>query len=37
MNSLKEFFRIGVGPSSSHTMGPRRAAQIFYKRHPDAP
>lgn len=36
MNSLKEFFRIGVGPSSSHTMGPRRAAEIFYKRHPQA-
>jgi L-serine dehydratase len=36
MNSLKEFFRIGVGPSSSHTMGPRRAAEIFHKRHPHA-
>ncbi|WP_315554177.1 serine dehydratase beta chain, partial [Alloprevotella tannerae] len=23
MKSLKELFRIGQGPSSSHTMGPR--------------
>ena len=34
MESIKEIFRIGKGPSSSHTMGPQRAAQIFLKRIP---
>ena len=29
MNSLKEIYRIGYGPSSSHTMGPSKAAEIF--------
>ena len=29
MKSLKELFRIGKGPSSSHTMGPQKAAQLF--------
>lgn len=36
MKSIKELFRIGLGPSSSHTMGPHRAAEIFAQRHPDA-
>ena len=36
MKSIKELYRIGTGPSSSHTMGPRKAAEIFLKRHPDA-
>ena len=36
MESLREIFRIGKGPSSSHTMGPQRAAIIFAKRHPEA-
>ena len=36
MNSLKEIFRIGKGPSSSHTMGPARAAEIFAQRNPNA-
>ncbi len=36
MKSIKEIFRIGNGPSSSHTMGPRRAAELFLERHPDA-
>lgn len=36
MHSLKELFKIGKGPSSSHTMGPQRAAEIFVSRHPDA-
>ena len=31
MESLRELFRIGHGPSSSHTMGPCRAAEIFLK------
>ncbi len=29
MKSLKELYRPGIGPSSSHTMGPRRAAEAF--------
>ncbi len=36
MKSIQELYRIGVGPSSSHTMGPRRAAQIFRQQWPDA-
>lgn len=36
MESIKQIFRIGYGPSSSHTMGPRRAAKMFLDRHPDA-
>ena len=33
MKSLTELFRIGQGPSSSHTMGPRKAAEIYLQRH----
>ncbi len=29
MKSLRELFRIGKGPSSSHTMGPDNAARIY--------
>ena len=29
MKSLRELYRVGLGPSSSHTMGPRFAAQAF--------
>lgn len=36
MKSIKELYRIGIGPSSSHTMGPRNAAEMFLARHPDA-
>lgn len=36
MKSLRELYRIGVGPSSSHTMGPRRAAEAYLKKHADA-
>lgn len=36
MKSLKELYRIGQGPSSSHTMGPRRAAEQYLQKHPDA-
>ena len=36
MKSIKELFRIGMGPSSSHTMGPRKAAEIFMSKHPEA-
>ena len=34
MKSIKEIYRIGYGPSSSHTMGPRHAAQEFLRRAP---
>ena len=36
MKSLRELYRIGKGPSSSHTMGPQKAAQIFAAHNPDA-
>lgn len=36
MESIKNIFRIGKGPSSSHTMGPQKAALVFLDRHPDA-
>jgi L-serine dehydratase len=36
MKSLKELYRIGIGPSSSHTIGPRSAAEAYLKRHPEA-
>ena len=36
MKSIREIFRIGYGPSSSHTMGPRKAAELFYGRYPEA-
>jgi len=36
MESIKEIFRIGNGPSSSHTMGPKKAASIFATKNPDA-
>ena len=36
MKSITELYRIGTGPSSSHTMGPRKAAELFLKRHPEA-
>lgn len=36
MKSIKELYRIGTGPSSSHTMGPRKAAEMFVTRYPDA-
>jgi L-serine dehydratase len=36
MESILEIFRAGHGPSSSHTMGPRRAAERFRAEHPEA-
>jgi L-serine dehydratase len=36
MKTLKELYRIGIGPSSSHTMGPRNAAEQFLARTPEA-
>ena len=37
MITLRELYRIGYGPSSSHTMAPRYAAKLYHERHPDAP
>jgi L-serine dehydratase len=34
MQSIREIYKIGYGPSSSHTIGPVRAAEIFINRHP---
>ncbi len=36
MESIKSIFRIGHGPSSSHTMGPKKAAELFVQQCPDA-
>lgn len=36
MKSIRELYRIGTGPSSSHTMGPRAAAEQFLKSHLNA-
>lgn len=34
MESIRHIFNIGYGPSSSHTMGPRKAAKKFLKKYP---
>jgi L-serine dehydratase len=36
MKSIRELFRIGMGPASSHTMGPRLAAERFRRKWPQA-
>ena len=36
MKSIKGVYKIGNGPSSSHTVGPYHAAQIFGERYPEA-
>ena len=36
MESLSELYRMGRGPSSSHTMGPERACLLFLDRNPSA-
>ena len=36
MKSIREIYKIGKGPSSSHTMGPERAATLFRNRYPQA-
>ncbi len=36
MQSLKELYKIGRGPSSSHTMGPERAINIMRANYPEA-
>ncbi len=35
MKTIREIYRIGYGPSSSHTMGPRKASEMFLSRHPE--
>lgn len=36
MKSVKEIYKIGRGPSSSHTMGPFKAVSNFVEHHPEA-
>ena len=36
MQSLREIYKIGSGPSSSHTMGPERAIKFLKKQYPKA-
>ncbi|MBR5864401.1 MAG: L-serine ammonia-lyase [Alistipes sp.] len=36
MESLRELYKVGNGPSSSHTMGPKKAAEQFLARHGEA-
>lgn len=36
MKSIKDIYKIGKGPSSSHTMGPAKAMGIFVSEHPNA-
>ena len=36
MKSIGSVYKIGNGPSSSHTVGPYHAGQIFRERYPDA-
>lgn len=36
MKSIKDIYKIGKGPSSSHTMGPFKAVSNFVEHHPEA-
>ena len=36
MQSLKELYKIGIGPSSSHTIGPQRIAEFLKEKYNDA-
>ena len=36
MKSIKDIYKIGKGPSSSHTMGPFKAVRSYLESHPDA-
>ena len=36
MKSIRDIYKIGKGPSSSHTMGPAKAMEIFLREHPSA-
>ena len=35
MRSIKDIYKIGKGPSSSHTMGPFKAVRHYMENHPD--
>lgn len=36
MQSIRHIYKIGHGPSSSHTMAPRSASSVFLDRYPDS-
>ena len=36
MKSIKDIYKIGKGPSSSHTMGPYKAITSYMEKHPEA-
>lgn len=36
MESIRTLFKVGYGPSSSHTMGPAKAAKSFLSKYPNA-
>ena len=36
MKSIRDIYKIGYGPSSSHTMAPQKAASMFRDRNPEA-
>jgi L-serine dehydratase len=36
MKSIKDVYKIGKGPSSSHTMGPFKSVRHYVNNHPDA-
>ncbi len=36
MKSIRDIYKIGKGPSSSHTMGPAKAMSLYVTAHPDA-
>lgn len=36
MPTIRELYRVGRGPSSSHTIGPERASEFFKNRFPNA-
>lgn len=36
MHSLKELYKVGIGPSSSHTLGPQKIAKRIRKEYPEA-
>ncbi len=36
MKSIRDIYKIGTGPSSSHTMGPEAAAKVFLEAYPEA-
>ena len=36
MDTIRHLYRVGYGPSSSHTMGPKFAAEMFREKHSHA-